>query len=41
LPQRILLAGYFGAFIWHLFGGFSWQVNQAGLKEKQGKRKEK
>jgi hypothetical protein len=23
----------------HLFGGFSWQVNQAGLKEKQSKEK--
>jgi hypothetical protein len=32
-----------GLFRWvisaHLFGGFSWQVNQAGFEEKQSKEK--
>jgi hypothetical protein len=44
LPRRIFLAGYFGGLFRrvisaHLFGGFSWQANQAGFEEKQSKEK--
>jgi hypothetical protein len=40
------MADFTGGFFWrvilaHLFGGFSWPVNQAGFEEKQHKKRSK